>query len=92
MSLVHESMGDAGFCYVPGFQCLSTLLPEVALGGFDEEDGGVLLVGVGGAKIISLAGELFKLHTHSHRGDMGLCDCRHGAFNDIICFPVKSGT
>lgn len=91
MSLMHERRSlplCSWFC----FNACGTLLPEVALGGFDEEDGGVLLVGVDGAKIISLAGEVFKLHTHTHRGDMGLRDCRHGAFNDIICFPVKSGT
>lgn len=91
MPLMHERCSlllCPWFC----FNACVTLLPEVALGGFDEEDGGVLLVGVDAAKIISLTGEVFKLHTHTQRGDMGLPDCRHGAFNDIICFPVKSGT
>lgn len=74
------------------FNVCGAFLPEVALGGFNEEDGGVLFVGVHGAKISSLAGEVFKLHTNAHRGNMGLRDCWHGAFNDVICFPVKSGT
>lgn len=74
------------------FNACGASIPEVALGGFDEEDGGVLFIGVDGGKISSLTGEVFKLHAHTHRVPMGLCDCRHGAFNDIICYPVKLGT
>lgn len=41
-------------------------LPEVALFGVDEADGGVLFVGVRCAKVGTLTGEVFKLHTHCH--------------------------
>lgn len=46
--------------------CVPVYPPEVALHGSDGADGGVLLVGVRGAKLGTLAGEVFKLHTHCH--------------------------
>lgn len=46
--------------------CVAVDLPEVALLGVDEADGGVLLVCVRGAELGTLAGEVFKLHTHRH--------------------------
>lgn len=46
--------------------CAADHLPEVALFGVDEADGGVLLVGVGGAQLCTLTGKVFKLHTHCH--------------------------
>lgn len=46
--------------------CVAVFLPEVALFGVDETDGGVLLVGVSGDEICTFAGKVFKLHTHCH--------------------------
>lgn len=87
MHEIHNLPVRPGFC----LNACGVFIPEVALGGFDGADGGVLFIGVAGAKISSLTGKVFKLHAHTHRVSMGLCDCRHGAFNDIICFPVKLG-
>lgn len=46
---------------------VAVYLPEVALFGVDEADGGVLLVGIRGAELGTLTGKAFKLHTYYHR-------------------------
>lgn len=65
-------------------------LPEVALFGVDEADGGILFIGVGGAKVGTLTGEVLKLHTHCYRLSVRLDGRRHGALDEIICFPAKT--
>ncbi len=63
-------------------------LPEVALFGVNEADGGVLLIGVRGAELGTLTGKVFKHHTHCHW--VSVCR-RHRALNGFICFPKKWG-
>lgn len=46
--------------------CVAGDLPEVAPFGVNETDSGVLLVGVRGAELLTVAGNAFKLHTHWH--------------------------
>ena len=67
--------------------CVTCDRPEVALGGLDEADGGVLLVGVGGAQQGALAGQLLKLHTQRHRLCVGVQRRRHGALDAVCRLP-----
>lgn len=73
------------------FQCSAeeVYLPEVALFGVDEADGGVLFVGVVCDKVVTLTGEVFKLHTHCHCVNVCVDGWRHGTLDDFICFPTK---
>jgi len=64
-------------------------LPEVALLGVDEADGGVLLVGVGGAELRALTGKVFKLHAHGHRVRVRMQGWRHGALDGVFCFTEE---
>lgn len=67
-------------------------LPEVALFGVDEANGGILFIGVGGAEVGTLTGEVLKLNTHYYCLSVCLDGRRHGALDEFICFPAKNET
>lgn len=91
VSNTRRKISESSSLLMSRFNCSAEELyvPEIALLGVDEADGGVLFVGVGGDKVVTLTGEVFKLHTHGHRVDVCVAGRRHGALDDFICFPTK---
>lgn len=55
----------------------------------DEADGGVLLVRVDGAALLTLTRKVFKLHAHRHRVGLALQGRRHRALNGFLGFTRK---